>query len=92
MKFRILPKIHDFSDARGNTYQPGDTVELPEEQYFGLPWLEPVRDTAPKLEKEASTEVVEAAPSVEPAEAQPEKKRRKTTPEIIRAENNFLNQ
>jgi hypothetical protein len=41
MKFKILPKIHDFSDAQGHTYYPGDIVDLPP-SYLGETWLEPV--------------------------------------------------
>jgi hypothetical protein len=64
MKFKILPKIHDFSDAHGNTYYPGDVVDLPV-SYLGESWLEPVdkvdvkkpesriEPVAEKVEKEA---------------------------------------
>jgi hypothetical protein len=41
MKFKILPKIHDFSDAQGHTYYPGDIVDLPV-SYLGVTWLKPV--------------------------------------------------
>jgi len=41
MKFKILPKIKSFSDAYGNTYFPGDVVDLPV-SYLGETWLEPV--------------------------------------------------
>jgi hypothetical protein len=41
MKFRILPKVKSFSDANGNTYYPGDIVDLPV-SYLGETWLEPV--------------------------------------------------
>ena len=77
MRFRILPKIHDFSDAKGNVYHPGDTVELPEEQYLGLPWLEPVEEKPIKVEAEApSPEAIVAPSPSEPAEeAQPERRR-----------------
>ena len=44
LRFRILAKIHDFTDAKGNVYHLGDSVELPEEQYLGLPWLEPIEN------------------------------------------------
>ena len=79
MRFRILPKIHDFSDAKGNVYHPGDTVELPEEQYLGLPWLEPVEEKPIKVETEAPPPEEIAIPMpAEPAEeAQPERRRLK---------------
>jgi hypothetical protein len=41
MKYRILPKVKSFSDANGNTYYPGDIVDLPV-SYLGETWLEPV--------------------------------------------------
>lgn len=87
MRFRILPKIHDFSDAKGNVYHPGDTVELPEEQYLGLPWLEPVEDMPIKVEAEAPPPEINASSRVESVEeAPPERRRRRGTPEIGKIE------
>jgi hypothetical protein len=56
LKFKILPKIHDFSDAQGNVYRPGDTVELPEENYLGLNWLEPIEEKPTESDMEMSQE------------------------------------
>jgi len=53
MRFIILPKIHDFTDAQGHVYRPGDTVELPEELYLGLDWLKPVEE-ARRVDKPAA--------------------------------------
>ena len=74
MKFKILPKIHDFSDAHGNVYRPGDTVELPEEKYLGLNWLEPIeekpsesdRGVSPSAEPVEETETGDATPYEKP--------------------------
>jgi len=56
VKFRILPKVNRFTDAKGVRHKPGDIVDLPT-SYLGESWLEPVEKTkkvkAPvaKLEK-----------------------------------------
>ena len=62
MKFRILPKVKSFSDANGNTYYPGDIVDLPV-SYLGETWLEPVdkvdiKKPESKIEPIAEKEVV----------------------------------
>jgi hypothetical protein len=64
LKFKILPKIHDFSDAQGNVYRPGDTVELPEEKYLGLNWLEPIEEKP--IESVEATETGDATPYEKP--------------------------
>jgi len=69
LRFKILPKIHDFSDAQGNVYRPGDTVELPEEKYLGLNWLEPI--------EEKPTESVETAEADDVAPYEKPKPRRR---------------
>jgi hypothetical protein len=56
MKFRILPKVKSFSDANGNTYYPGDNVDLPV-SYLGETWLEPV-DKVDVKKPESKTESV----------------------------------
>lgn len=55
-KFKILPKVHSFTDAKGVEHKPGDTVDLPE-SYLGETWLKPVKE--------------EIAPVVPPSEVQP---------------------
>jgi len=56
VKFRILPKVNRFTDAKGVRHKPGDIVDLPA-SYLGESWLEPVEKSkkvkapAPKLEK-----------------------------------------
>jgi hypothetical protein len=57
MKFRILPKVKSFSDANGNTYYPGDIVDLPV-SYLGETWLEPV-DKIEVKKPEAALEPIE---------------------------------
>jgi len=41
VKFKILPKVHGFTDANGAPHLPGEIVDLPE-SYKGETWLEPV--------------------------------------------------
>ena len=64
MKFKILPKIHDFTDAQGNRHFPGDIVDLPE-IYLGFDWLEPVPE--PIL---TPVEVPVAPPEIAPPKEQ----------------------
>jgi hypothetical protein len=66
MKFRILPKTKSFSDAHGNTYYPGDVVDLPV-SYLGETWLEPV-DKVDVKKPEAKTEPVAEKEAVVPLE------------------------
>jgi predicted transcriptional regulator len=54
MKFKILPKVHGFTDNDGIKHLPGDIVELPE-SYLGENWLEPV-DEAVEKKPESKTE------------------------------------
>jgi hypothetical protein len=80
LKFKILPKIHDFSDAHGNVYRPGDTVELPEEKYLGLNWLEPIEEKPSESDRGVSPSAepvkVAEAEGVTPSE-KPKPRRRK---------------
>ena len=48
MKFRILPKVHGFTDAKGMHHLPGEVVDLPS-SYEGESWLERV-DKPSKVE------------------------------------------
>lgn len=61
-KFRILPKVQSFADAKGNQYKPGDIVELPA-RYASFNWLEPLKK--PKKPK-APPAKVEPASEVKP--------------------------
>jgi predicted transcriptional regulator len=64
MKFKILPKVHSFSDKDGIKHLPGDIVELPE-TYLGDNWLEPVEkavDKKPETKTEPTSKK-DAAPS-----------------------------
>ena len=42
VKFRILPKVDGFRDAKGVLHRPGDIVNLPP-SYDGETWLERVK-------------------------------------------------
>jgi len=64
MKFRILPKTKSFSDAHGNTYYPGDVVDLPV-SYLGETWLEPVDKVDVKKPESKTEPVVEKVDKVE---------------------------
>ena len=66
MKFRILPKTKSFSDAHGNTYYPGDVVDLPI-SYLGESWLEPV-DKVDVKKPESKTEPIAEKEAVAPFE------------------------
>jgi hypothetical protein len=46
VKFKILPKVHGFTDAKGITHAPGEVVELPP-SYEGESWLERVEPEKP---------------------------------------------
>ena len=59
-KFRILPKVASFADAKGDQYKPGDVVELPR-TYLGETWLEPVQE--PKKAK-APVQKIEELPEI----------------------------
>ena len=61
MKFKILPKVHSFSDAHGNKYYPGDIVDLPP-SYLGETWLEPVDQVEVKTPEVKTEPVVKEAP------------------------------
>jgi hypothetical protein len=66
MKFRILPKVKSFSDANGNTYYPGDIVDL-SVSYLGESWLEPV-DKVDVKKPESRIEPVAEKEAVVPLE------------------------
>jgi len=66
MKFKILPKTKSFSDAHGNTYYPGDVVDLPV-SYLGETWLEPV-DKVDVKKPESKTEPIAEKEAVVPLE------------------------
>ncbi len=86
MKFKILPKVHSFSDAQGVAHKPGEVVDLPA-TYEGETWLErvdpvPVVAAVPgKIEPVAPVEPVAEADAV-PLEIQ--KKRVRKVPRIFR--------
>jgi hypothetical protein len=65
VKFRILPKVHGFTDARGVHHLPGETVELPP-SYEGESWLErvdkPVKVEVPPAKVEPVAEVKSEVP------------------------------
>ena len=42
MKFKILPEVDGFTDAKGVQHKPGDIVDLPP-SYDGEKWLERVK-------------------------------------------------
>jgi hypothetical protein len=42
VKFKILPKVANFTNAQSVEHYPGDIVDLPE-SYRGENWLEPVK-------------------------------------------------
>jgi hypothetical protein len=67
MKFKILPKVKSFSDAHGNTYFPGDVVDLPV-SYLGESWLEPV-DKVDVKKPESKTEPIAEKEAPIPFEA-----------------------
>ena len=67
MKFRILPKVKSFSDAHGNTYYPGDVVDLPI-SYLGESWLEPVDKVDVKKPESKIEPVAEKKEAIVPFE------------------------
>ena len=67
MKFKILPKVHGFTDAQGVHHLPGETVDLPP-SYAGETWLEPVeKPSKPK----APPAKIEKAEEKTPEEEKP---------------------
>jgi len=74
MKFKILPKVRSFTDAKGVEHKPGDIVDLPE-SYKGETWLEPVEK--PKKVEVPPTKV-EPAAEEKSAAPLPEKKSKKS--------------
>jgi hypothetical protein len=53
VKFKILPKVHGFTDAKGMHHLPGEIVDLPA-TYEGESWLERV-DKHTKIELPPAT-------------------------------------
>jgi hypothetical protein len=50
IKFKILPKVANFTDAQGREHYPGDIVDL-SESYKGENWLEPLKiEVLPSVE------------------------------------------
>jgi len=69
VKFKILPKVHGFTDAKGVHHLPGEIVDLPT-SYEGETWLEKVEIEKPKpamvevkAEGETKPEAEEPKPS-----------------------------
>ncbi len=85
-KFKILPKVHSFSDAAGVKHLPGEVVDLPA-SYEGETWLKrvdpvPVVAAVPgKIEPIVPVEPVAEAVAV-PLETP--KKRVRKVPRIFR--------
>jgi len=75
-KFRILPKVDSFADAKGNQYKPGDVVELPR-TYLGETWLELVEE--PKKVKAPVPKIEELPEISEEKAAAPLEKPKKST-------------
>lgn len=69
MKFRILPKVHGFTDAKGVTHLPGEIVDLPA-TYEGESWLEridkPLKVEVPAAKLEPAAEVNTESPLEQP--------------------------
>lgn len=80
MKFKLKKgrgQVHNFTDAKGNVFLPGDIVDLPA-SYQGEAWLQKVE---PESKPVAPPSSVEAPPEVAPEtvskESVSEKKSRK---------------
>jgi hypothetical protein len=69
VKFKILPKVHGFTDAQGVTHQPGEIVDLPP-AYEGESWLEhidkPAKVEVPRAKLEPAAEVKPKVPLEQP--------------------------
>ena len=69
MKFKILPKVHGFTDAQGIHHLPGEIVELPA-SYEGESWLErvdkPTKIEVPPAKVEPVAEVKVEVPLEQP--------------------------
>jgi len=64
LKFKILPKVHSFTDGAGVTHYPGEIVDLPP-SYKGETWLNEVEkkseEKVPEMKIEPATEPVPEA-------------------------------
>lgn len=76
MKFKILPKVHGFTDAQGIPHLPGEIVDLPI-SYLGETWLKPVEEKPKVVVPAAKLESAEPEPIAEPAAPLETKKKRK---------------
>jgi hypothetical protein len=69
VKFKILPKIHGFTDAKGIHHLPGEIVDLPA-TYEGESWLErvdkPAKVEVPPAKVEPIAEVNTEVPFEQP--------------------------
>ena len=69
MKFKILPKVHGFTDAKGIHHLPGEIVDLPA-TYEGESWLErvdkPTKIEVPPAKVEPIAEVKPEVPFEQP--------------------------
>ena len=69
MKFKILPKVHGFTDAKGIHHLPGEIVDLPS-SYEGESWLErvdkPSKVEVPPAKAEPIAEVKSEVPFEQP--------------------------
>ena len=72
MKFKILPKVRSFTDAKGVVHLPGEVLDLPE-TYKGETWLEPVEKPKKVEAPPAKTEPA-AEEKLSPLEKPKEKK------------------
>jgi hypothetical protein len=75
VKFRILPKVHGFTDTKGVTHLPGEIIDLPA-TYEGESWLERVDKPAKVEVSPAKVEPIVEVKSEVPLE-QPKKSRKK---------------
>jgi len=75
MKFKILPKVHGFTDAKGVHHLPGEIVDLPV-SYKGETWLEPVEPESKPVIPPAKLEAPESAAAA-PLEAPKKSKKAK---------------
>jgi hypothetical protein len=69
VKFKILPKVHGFTDAKGMHHLPGEIVDLPP-TYDGESWLErvdkPGKVEVPPAKVEPIAEVKTEVPFEQP--------------------------
>jgi hypothetical protein len=65
VKFRVLPKVHGFTDTEGVTHLPGDIVDLPA-SYKGETWLESLEPEPKIMVPPAKVEAPAVIPFEEP--------------------------